>query len=335
MTGGPSETRVLTLWEQYDRRDVHTIFRESKPFQPQAGPWGVWGILKLSNHPGDFVFFVTFRASDPKNQFEEHISQSGALTWQSQKRSRLRNSAIQRLIRHDELVNNVYLFLRTKPRRPYTYLGRLGYISHDIEREMPVWMRWQLLDWPIPQRVLESLQLSLAPDDTEHAVDSGKLIVSAPPPRDRIPGDTYETLRARVASPRMPEDQARRLGLLGEQLVLQHERSALRAAGRPDLAERVEHIAITQGDGAGYDIISYSLDGSGKYIEVKTTSGDDRTPFEVTPNELAASRRLSSQYVLARVFRFDSISMSGVVYFLEGPIDEHFALTASSYRASR
>ncbi len=39
------------------------------------------------------------------------------------------------------------------------------------------------------------------------------------------------------------------------------------------LAEKVRHVSQLQGDGAGYDIESYSLDGTIKYVEVKTTKG--------------------------------------------------------------
>lgn len=35
---------------------------------------------------------------------------------------------------------------------PYTYLGRLSYLSHDAERERPVHFEWQLIRHLAPTR---------------------------------------------------------------------------------------------------------------------------------------------------------------------------------------
>ncbi len=48
------------------------------------------------------------------------------------------------------------------------------------------------------------------------------------------------------------EAQNRALGLAGEQLVLEYEIRRLHALGNRALADRVEHVAKTQGDGCGY-----------------------------------------------------------------------------------
>ena len=62
------------------------------------------------------------------------------------------------------------------------------------------------------------------------------------------------------------------------------------AAGRTDLAQRIRWVSHVDGDGAGYDIQSYEIDGDERLIEVKTTNGWERTPFHITRNELAVSR---------------------------------------------
>ena len=67
------------------------------------------------------------------------------------------------------------------------------------------------------------------------------------------------------------------LGLKGEMFVLALERDRLTAAGRKDLANKIVHTSQEIGDGAGYDITSYDLDGSLRHIEVKTTRGGLRT----------------------------------------------------------
>jgi hypothetical protein len=62
-------------------------------------------------------------------------------------------------------------------------------------------------------------------------------------------------------------------------LVVEHEREQLKMLGRGDLAEKVKHVAIEEGDGAGYDVKSFFVDGRPKYIEVKTTAGPKTADF--------------------------------------------------------
>jgi hypothetical protein len=77
----------------------------------------------------------------------------------------------------------------------------------------------------------------------------------------------------------------RRLGHSGEKFVAELERRHPVKIGRKDLAARVEIVAATQGDGAGYDVLSFSDSGGAKYIEVKTTEGGKQRPFLITANE--------------------------------------------------
>ena len=44
--------------------------------------------------------------------------------------------------------------------------------------------------------------------------------------------------------------------------------------------------AQTKGDGLGYDILSFFMDGREKYIEVKSTTGPLKTSFYLSKNEL-------------------------------------------------
>jgi hypothetical protein len=40
-------------------------------------------------------------------------------------------------------------------------------------------------------------------------------------------------------------------------------------ANRADLSAKVRHVAVEEGDGAGYDVLSYEEDGRELYVEVK------------------------------------------------------------------
>lgn len=65
--------------------------------------------------------------------------------------------------------------------------------------------------------------------------------------------------------------------------------STLRGGSSPKLSARVLpgrfEVAAEDGDGAGYDVLSFSAKGRERLIEVKTTNGSAWTPFFLTRNE--------------------------------------------------
>lgn len=50
-----------------------------------------------------------------------------------------------------------------------------------------------------------------------------------------------------------------------------YERERLIGVNKTDLANKIEHSAAIKDDGLGYDLISFDVDGSKIYIEVKAT----------------------------------------------------------------
>lgn len=127
------------------------------------------------------------------------------------------------------------------------------------------------------------------------------------------------------------EEHNRSLGQAGEAFALDFERWRLLQLGAGQLAERVTHAAVTQGDGLGYDIHSFEADGRDRFIEVKTTSFGERTPFFVSSNELEFARGHTESFRLYRLFDF---RRSPRIFELSGPIERHCQLDAISYRAS-
>ena len=123
----------------------------------------------------------------------------------------------------------------------------------------------------------------------------------------------------------------RALGRAGEERVLAHERACLVSAGRSDLAERIQWVSETEGDGVGYDIRSFDTDGSDRLIEVKTTNGWDRTPFHISRNELAVAEKNSSDWLLMRLWNF---RREPKAFELRWPLEPHVSLFATSYLAS-
>lgn len=120
------------------------------------------------------------------------------------------------------------------------------------------------------------------------------------------------------------------LGLAGEQFVMTFEQARLRQAGKDKLADRVEHVAVTLGDGEGFDVRSYEVDGSDRLIEVKTTAYGKQTPFFLSRNELRASQSKSHAYHLYRLFRF---RQDPRVYGLRGALDQSCYLDPVQFAA--
>lgn len=121
------------------------------------------------------------------------------------------------------------------------------------------------------------------------------------------------------------------LGTAGELAVLEREKARLIAAGRNDLAEAVRHISLEQGDGAGYDICSFEDDGRERLIEVKTTRRSISWPMVVSRNELKISEARAENYLLARVFKFNSRRIG--LYELRGAISATCDLDPLNYAA--
>ncbi|MBX3375240.1 MAG: DUF3883 domain-containing protein [Phycisphaeraceae bacterium] len=126
------------------------------------------------------------------------------------------------------------------------------------------------------------------------------------------------------------EQQMRTLGEAGERYVLDFERARLRRLGRADLAGRIEWTSRERGDGAGYDIQSYDMDGRDRLVEVKTTRFGAYAPFFVTTNELEVSRSTPEHYWLYRVHSFQSHAR---ICAFPGVIEGYCSLHPSLYRA--
>lgn len=123
----------------------------------------------------------------------------------------------------------------------------------------------------------------------------------------------------------------RDLGKAGEELVLRHERARLCSERREDLAGKVRWTAVQDGDGAGYDILSFESDGRKRLIEVKTTNGWERTPFHVTRNELIVADANRDHWHLVRLWNF---AREPKAYSIRPPLNAHIALTPTSFLAS-
>lgn len=156
--------------------------------------------------------------------------------------------------------------------------------------------------WPVPSRnakvtpLLKDYVLNLpAPKDTEPEYISLKLGEVV---------DTPEKKSAKKIGVIDYEQKNRRnklIGNQGEDVVFLHEQRELRKNGRLDLANKVKRVYETD-DYAGYDILSFELNGTPKQIEVKSTTARPPSPnssfgFYLSSNEYEQARTLANFYL--------------------------------------
>jgi hypothetical protein len=123
----------------------------------------------------------------------------------------------------------------------------------------------------------------------------------------------------------------RALARAGEEFVLELERRQLTGQGRQDLSRRVRWIADEEGDGAGYDILSFAPTGQERLLEVKTTNGSARTPFFLSRNELDVAKNREEDW---RIYRVHLFATSPRIFTLAPPLAGVLHLRPELWRAS-
>ena len=84
-------------------------------------------------------------------------------------------------------------------------------------------------------------------------------------------------------------------------------------------------------DSLGYDILSYELDGTPRYIEVKTTKGNRSNSFSfyISHNELEKSKVLKNYWIYQVFF---SVGQQPVISLIEDPFNaKDIKITALNY----
>jgi hypothetical protein len=128
----------------------------------------------------------------------------------------------------------------------------------------------------------------------------------------------------------------KKVGDLGEELVVEMEKRRLVMLGRKDLAKRIKHASKEVGDGLGYDIESFNVEGKNvevMYIEVKTTTGGINKPFDVSANEVEVSSKIGDKYYIYRLYGLCPGATNISYYVVKGSIANNFNLTPTGYKA--
>lgn len=107
--------------------------------------------------------------------------------------------------------------------------------------------------------------------------------------------------------------EKKEIGDAGEELVKQYEINHLQNIGCVDLAEQVEIVK----DGKGYDILSFNDNRTPKYIEVKTTTGRNLTPFHFSINEKLFAEQNTEHYLIYRLYNYNEKNSAADFYLIK------------------
>ncbi len=193
----------------------------------------------------------------------------------------------------------------------------------------------------IQRAIFDAIERALPQHDWLHAVGVGSTIGVGERPalfeeeapslaRAKAPQEGMTRL-IRKFDPVKRDAANRALGFAGEEMALENEKRRLSDAGRKDLAEKVFWVAQEEGDGAGYDILSFEPDGRKRLLEVKTTNGSQRTPFFLSRNEESLSRERPEAFQILRIYDF---SRKPSAFRIDPPLSEHVRLETDTFRAS-
>lgn len=149
------------------------------------------------------------------------------------------------------------------------------------------------------------------------------------PATDTKPGPLRRLIRK--FDPVERDHRNRSLGRAGEEFVLAVERQRLAKVGRADLARKVRWTAAEDGDGAGYDILSFDPGGRERLLEVKTTNGSAHTPFFLTRNERDLANERPADW---RIYRVHLFATERRIFTIAPPLENTVNLSPDTWRAS-
>jgi len=153
----------LVLYQEYSRSQLHDIIDPETNFTPGSGTWGLQGIINVGKKNNHFIFFITYGQEQAGYKFQEGITTDGILSWQSQPKQGLQSSQVQTWINQHKSNCLISVFVRNSKKKDYIYLGELEYLSHDTDKEFPVYFEFQIKNWrliPHMQNLINPLKVN-------------------------------------------------------------------------------------------------------------------------------------------------------------------------------
>ena len=128
-------------------------------------------------------------------------------------------------------------------------------------------------------------------------IDFSLVFVNPPKPKPQTSAGTRKGSGPKKFNHKQKAHANDAVGTLGEDFAVAYERWRLRE--HPELVKKIRHVS-KEDDTLGYDIESFELDGTPRFVEVKGTLGPMETRFFLSAAELACAEAKGEQYVLLR-----------------------------------
>jgi len=247
-------------------------------------------------------------------------------------------------------INNIDVFLFIGAGDTlFTYMGRVILNDEPFQEEQIDIDGMLRKVWIFPLKLIDSINVRVDLEDEDdvktnelesieeinlESIDKRAKVENPPPKGKRVPPNLPK-FKWKKADFDKKNKIKKIIGDKGELFIVEYEKNKLNKLGMDDLADLVENVSKTQGDGIGYDIKSYDEKGNEIFIEVKTTTESRKKPFNVSLVELERSKVDSSKYFLYRVYNFNLKKLSGTIYIIKGSIERNFNCYPVEYKAYR
>ncbi|MDH2403260.1 DUF3883 domain-containing protein [Bradyrhizobium sp. SSUT18] len=176
--------------------------------------------------------------------------------------------------------------------------------------------------------------LNLAKPGAIRIPDERDILVAPPAFLNSDPEQRPAAIRRLVGKfdPAARDARNRDLGRAGEEFVVGFERRRLEMAGKATLAKDVRWVSDLDGDGYGYDVRSFDAESEEpRLLEIKTTCGNERTPFWMTRRECDVAAEQGGIYRVRRVFHFrNQVKM----FDIAPPLEAGLLLTPATFMAT-
>lgn len=87
-----------------------------------------------------------------------------------------------------------------------------------------------------------------------------------------------------------------------------------------NLIDLIKHTSKDEGDGTGFDIKSFDINGNRIFIEVKKTKGRQNSTFFLTRNELERSKIEKDNYYLYRLYNYKEQTETADLLIIQGDL---------------
>lgn len=157
-----------------------------------------------------------------------------------------------------------------------------------------------------------------------------------PPPRSEFPRNLHPLKKVGRKTDYIGKAKNQQdIGYAGEIFAIKVLSNSLVEKGLKSLADKINHVSKSIGDGLGYDILTYDEQGNDIFVEVKTTTMGINSPFYMSASERQFASSHSNNFVLFRIYDFNLKSGIGDYYIINSNIDEEFEFEPNIYKVYR